>query len=268
MIQVRNYVCTAGPGDRPFEEQHVRTTLAFTCSGSYGYQVRGRVHDLVAGTFLVGKAGDPYTCSHDHHAGGDRCLSIQLHPALVDELGGNRAWEVGVVPPVAELAMLGRLADVALRGKTDHGVDEVALELCARFIAIATGHTSKHGPPSPRDRRRAIDAALWIAANRDRPIALDDLAARAELSPFHFLRVFRRAIGVSPHQYLIRTRLAAAAELLAGDPDRAITEVALDVGFEDLSNFVRTFRRAAGVTPTAFRDRKIFQASRRAGARR
>jgi AraC-like DNA-binding protein len=89
-------------------------------------------------------------------------------------------------------------------------------------------------------------------------------AARAVgLSPFHFLRVFAGVLGVTPHQYLVRARLRHAARMLADDT-RSITDVALDVGFGDLSNFVRTFHRAAGVSPSGFRraargDRKILQ---------
>ena len=89
------------------------------------------------------------------------------------------------------------------------------------------------------------------------------MAARAGLSPFHFLRVFAAVIGVTPHQYLVRARLRHAAQLLA-DPERSITDIAYDVGFADVSNFVRTFHRAAGVSPRGFRraargDRKILQ---------
>jgi AraC family transcriptional regulator len=74
-------------------------------------------------------------------------------------------------------------------------------------------------------------------------------------------------LGVTPHQYLVRSRLRHAAGLLA-DSDRPVTDVALEVGFADLSNFVRTFHRAAGVSPRGFRqtartgpkkDRKILQ---------
>jgi AraC-like DNA-binding protein len=70
-------------------------------------------------------------------------------------------------------------------------------------------------------------------------------------------------LGVTPHQYLVRSRLRRAARLLTDDA-RPITEVALEVGFGDLSNFVRTFHRAAGVSPRRFRqaargDRKILQ---------
>jgi AraC-like DNA-binding protein len=59
-------------------------------------------------------------------------------------------------------------------------------------------------------------------------------------------------LGVTPHQYLVRARLRRAAQLLA-DGDRPITGIAFDVGFGDLSNFVRTFRRAAGLSPRQFR---------------
>jgi AraC-like DNA-binding protein len=108
-----------------------------------------------------------------------------------------------------------------------------------------------------------VEAALWLDAHADQPIDLQRAARAAGLSPFHFLRVFAAIIGVTPHQYLVRSRLRRAARLLADD-DRPITDVALDVGFGDLSNFVRTFHRAAGVSPRAFRqaargDRKILQ---------
>jgi AraC family transcriptional regulator len=88
--------------------------------------------------------------------------------------------------------------------------------------------------------------------------------ARPGSACFHYLRVFGAVLGVTPHQYLVRCRLRQAAQLLAEAEDRAITEIALDVGFADLSNFVRSFHRAAGVSPRAFRraargDRKIFQ---------
>ncbi|HJZ20061.1 MAG TPA: AraC family transcriptional regulator, partial [Bradyrhizobium sp.] len=86
---------------------------------------------------------------------------------------------------------------------------------------------------------------------------------QAGLSAFHFLRLFANVIGVTPHQYLIRARLRRAARLLIEDA-RSITDIAYDVGFGDLSNFVRTFHRAAGVSPLKFRQasrgkRKIFQ---------
>ena len=104
-----------------------------------------------------------------------------------------------------------------------------------------------------RDRRRAIAAALWIEAYADRPLDLDQLARQAGLSPFHFLRLFAAVVGATPHQYLVRARLRRAATLLA-EGDQPVTDIALDVGFGDLSNFVRTFHRAAGLSPRRFRQ--------------
>ena len=68
-----------------------------------------------------------------------------------------------------------------------------------------------------RDRRRAVETALWIDAHSHRPIDLEDAAAQAGISPFHFLRLFSGVLGVTPHQYLVRSRLRHAARLLADD---------------------------------------------------
>ena len=110
---------------------------------------------------------------------------------------------------------------------------------------------------------RAVETALWIDANSQREINLEDAASEAGISPFHFLRLFSGVLGVTPHQYLVRSRLRHAARLLADD-NISVTDIAYDVGFGDLSNFVRTFHRAAGVSPRKFRAasrgmRKIFQ---------
>jgi AraC-like DNA-binding protein len=158
--------------------------------------------------------------------------------------------------------VLGELAQQTADGRTSLGLDEVALTFAARFLATVSD--ARETPPrvSPRDRRRAVEAALLLDERSDEPVTLEDLAATLDLSPFHFLRIFRAVLGVTPHQYLVRTRLRQAARLLA--TDASITDIAYDVGFGDLSNFVRTFHRAAGVSPRAFRkasrgDRKILQ---------
>ena len=79
------------------------------------------------------------------------------------------------------------------------------------------------------------------------------MARHAGLSPFHFLRVFSDVVGVTPHQYLMRCRLRRASRALV-ETDRSITDIAYDAGFGDLSRFVKTFTRAAGRSPRAFRS--------------
>ena len=55
--------------------------------GSFGYRVRGRAFELVAGSLLVGRPGDEYICTHDHHVCGDECLSFQLAPDVAETIG-------------------------------------------------------------------------------------------------------------------------------------------------------------------------------------
>jgi AraC-like DNA-binding protein len=159
--------------------------------------------------------------------------------------------------------VLGELAQAAATGRSDIGLDEAGTALAARFVEVISGREQKPTRAPARDRRRAIESALWIDAHAHQPINLEGAALEAGLSPFHFLRLFSSVLGLTPHQYLVRSRLRHAARLLADD-DRSITDVAFDVGFGDLSNFVRTFHRAAGASPRRFRemsrrDRKIFQ---------
>ena len=235
--------------------------------GSFGLHCRGKFSELVAGSVLIGHPGDEYTCTHEHVC-GDECLSFFLAPELVEAIGDSGApWQIGSAPPLPELVVLGELAQAAADGSSDIGLDEIGQVLASRFVEVVSGKPRKAGPDAARDRRRAVETALWIDAHSHQAITLDDAAAQAGISPFHFLRLFSEVLGVTPHQYLVRSRLRHAARRLADD-DSPVTDIAYDVGFADLSNFVRTFHRAAGASPLRFRqasraiskgDRKIFQ---------
>jgi AraC-like DNA-binding protein len=202
---------------------------------------------------LVGRGGDEFVCTHDHHHGGDECLSFKLAVELVDEFDANpQHWRAGGLPPLPELMVLGELAQAAVRGDSDFGVDEAGLLLVHRYLALAGQRRRPALQASARDRRRAVEMALWLDAHAHEDVDLETTAAQAGLSAWHFLRLFARVVGVTPHQYLLRARLRRAAQLLAGD-ERPVTQVALEAGFADLSNFVRSFHRVAGLPPRHFR---------------
>jgi AraC family transcriptional regulator len=262
-ISVVDYRCEAGPANVPFVEVHDSFSISYVRSGTFGCLARGRSFELVAGSILVGHPGDEYICTHDH-AAGDECLSFHLAPALVETIGYlPDIWRSVCVPPLPQLMVLGELARVAAEGRSEVGLDELGMLLAERFVEILSGRQRRPAEARACDRRRAVEANLWIDANSHEPIDLESVASKFGLSSFHFLRLFAKVLGVTPHQYLIRSRLRRAARLLA-DGTRSITEVALDVGFGDLSNFVRTFHRAAAVSPRSFRqaakgNRGIFQ---------
>ena len=262
-IAVTEFRCTAVPGDKPFTEQYASHSISYVRKGSFGCQTRGRSFELVVGSILVGHPGDEFICTHDHVC-GDECLSFFLDPELVEAIGDRtEVWRVGAAPPLPELMVLGELAQAAADGRSDVGLDEAGALFAHRFVEVVSGRPRQPVATADRDRRRAVESALWIDAHSHRQIDLEDVADQADISPFHFLRLFASVLGVTPHQYLLRSRLRHAARRLADD-DTSITDVAYDVGFGDLSNFVRTFHRAAGVSPRRFREasrglRKIFQ---------
>jgi AraC-like DNA-binding protein len=262
-ISVTEFRCTAETGAKPFAERFACHSISYVRKGSFGCHCRGRFHELVAGSVLVGHPGDEYVCTHDHVV-GDECLSFFLSLELVETIGDDiSVWRIGAAPPLPELMVLGELAQTAADGNSDIGLDEVGHVFAGRFVDVVSGRKLKPVTATTRDRRRAVETALWIDAHSHQAIGLDDAAGQAGISPFHFLRLFSQVLGVTPHQYLVRSRLRHAARRLADD-DSAITDIAYDVGFADLSNFVRTFHRAAKISPLKFRQasrgmRKIFQ---------
>jgi AraC family transcriptional regulator len=266
-IRVRDFRCDAKPGDVPFTELHRGFSVSYVRSGSFGYRTRGRAYELVAGSVLVGHPGDEYMCTHDH-VHGDECLSFQVTPEIVESLGQRtEIWRASALPPVPELVVLGELAQAVATGRCDLGLDEVGMLFAARFGDVLTGKIRKTVAVGARDRRRAVEAALFVDAHAHEPLDLASVAIEVGLSPFHFLRLFTRVLGVTPHQYLVRARLRRAARLLADDA-RSVTQIAYDVGFGDLSNFMRTFRRAARLSPGHFRaaargERKFLQEGQR-----
>jgi AraC-like DNA-binding protein len=253
-ISVIDYRCSEGPADEPYAELHSDFSLSYVREGSFGCRTCGESFELVAGSILVGHPGDEFTCTHEH-VRGDECLSFHFMPSLVEAFGErSEVWRSGGIPPLPELVVLGELAQAAADGRSDVGFDEVALLLAARFVEVVTGRRRRSVTARAVDRRRAVEAACWIAEHSHQPIDLHSAARAVGLSAFHFLRLFANVLGVTPHQYLVRTRLRHAAELLADDAATSITDVAYDVGFGDLSNFVRTFHRAAGASPRGFRQ--------------
>lgn len=109
---------------------------------------------------------------------------------------------------------------------------------------------AKGGMPKGR-LKHVLD---YIEANSDRDLGLDDLAQVAGMSRFHFARLFRSSMGVTPYQYLMSQRLQQAKTLLRAGT-RSVAEIAAETGFLNASHFSRVFRKHVGVTPSGWRGR-------------
>jgi AraC family transcriptional regulator len=245
-------VCTCGPSDRPFEEWHAAASISLVLSGTFACRSRYGESLLSPGSWFLLNAGEPIECSHQH-AAGDRCLSFQFTAELLASVAqdagvGRIAFARQCLPPLRAQAPLVSRAILALeRGAA---VEEIALQVAGAVIEAAAGGGRQR--PSSRHHAAVAGVIRHLGASLDDAHTLAACARAANMSPYHFLRTFKSITGVTPHQWLLRARLRDAAQRLA--MSRApVTEIALDVGFDDLSNFIRSFRAEFGLSPRQYR---------------
>jgi AraC-like DNA-binding protein len=100
-----------------------------------------------------------------------------------------------------------------------------------------------------------VAVGAFIDRHYAKPLTIERLAARAGLSPFHFIRAFRAAYGQTPHRYLRAKRIERAKELLVTTP-LPVTEICDQIGFQSLGSFSSLFRRLTGETPGAYRSQR------------
>jgi AraC-like DNA-binding protein len=254
---VSDVICSAGPHDRPFEERHETVSIAAVTEGTFQYRTTGGRAVLAPGGLLLGNAGAAFECGHEHGT-GDRCLAFQFEPGVLEEVvaavpGVRRiAFAAPHLPPQPALIPLLAAAEAAREAEDAGVLEEIALRLAGAVAATASGFRRQTPAHSRRDERRVSDALRRIEAEAEEPLALAGLARDAAMSRYHFLRTFRQVAGMTPYQYLLRTRLNRAAVRLrtSGAP---VSVIAFDAGFGDLSTFNRRFRRLMGCSPGAYR---------------
>lgn len=246
---VSEVVCTLGPRDRPFEEQHSGVSIAMVAAGTFVYRGPAGRELMTPGSLLLGSAGQSFECSHDHGA-GDRCIAFSYAPELFDRIQAEPAFRAHRVPALRALSPLVARAEAALGGAAEIAWEEVAVEL-AGLASEVERQVDRVASPASSEARVAHLVRI-IEGEPAREYELDAMAREARLSPYHFLRIFRQVTGITPHQHLLRRRLQRAAIRLADEPTK-IVEIALECGFGDVSNFNRTFRAEFGVSPRAWR---------------
>ena len=126
----------------------------------------------------------------------------------------------------------------------------------ALAVALLNNHAARHlsvrvysGGMSPPRLRRVTEL---VHAKMENELSLDEMAATAGLSTAHFSQMFRKSMGESPHQFVLRHRVERAQELLRSSEAR-ILDVAIACGFKTQQHFARTFRRMCGVSPSEYR---------------
>ncbi|WP_323635407.1 AraC family transcriptional regulator [Pectobacterium polaris] len=145
-----------------------------------------------------------------------------------------------------------------LSNRWDDSANQLVLSSAATLLMIQVlrGYTqlqwelpTVRGGLAPAVLRRS---KMQIEAHLDQPLTLQTLAAEAGLSEFHFARMFRQSVGMAPHQYVLKQRLARA-EALVRQGSLSITDIALACGFSSASHLSHQFKKEYGLTPSALR---------------
>jgi AraC family transcriptional regulator len=180
---------------------------------------------------------DPAKMPIDASAGADTPMS----PRLFFE--DKALWETAV--------KLGRL--IESNGEDRHYCEALGVVLAHELVRGSAG-TRRVEPPARGGlagwQQRTV--CRYIEDHIAEQIPLATLARSVRLSPYHFCRAFKRSFGAPPHRYHNARRIEHAKTLLA-QPACSVTEIALKVGFSETSSFTAAFRRATGMTPTAYR---------------
>lgn len=196
----------------------------------------------------------------------DDYLQIRLSAAFVKQVAEETLERDGdrleLMPQFQarnpQLEAIGQMIATEAQHRQAQGQNRLYLDSLAHILAVnllrdysttATPIPVYDGGLPPHQLRRVLD---YIEAHLSQDIKLADVAQQLDLSPFHFSRLFKQSIGLSPHQYLLQQRVEKAKGLLQRT-DRRIIDIALECGFSSHSHLSKLFRQFTGITPKAFR---------------
>jgi AraC family transcriptional regulator len=197
--------------------------------------------------------------------GSKDSLHIYLEPSLITQVA-TTSFELDsvrtVVPPLDGLIVPElRAAMLAVNAELTAGriggpliIESLANVLAFHLIRHLLGRRRLAGRADGVLPRRKLETVIeYIIENLEGNLTLKQMAALVHISPYHFARQFKTTTGLPPHQYVITRRVERAQQLLRGNGDLGLAEIALRVGFSDQSQLCFHFKRIVGITPGQFR---------------
>lgn len=254
-----------------------RTFLYLLRSGEFSYEPGYRLERNTFDSFLVmyvrsgsldikvpagffhAKAGDfaLIDCYDRHAYGTDEPTDVlwmhfdgAMARAYVDLITAKLGPVFSLRNPNYAISRLQRI-DELVREKT--GFSEARM---AKYITdVLTEFAAEQEPGAPARQSQSIeDSIAYISAHLSEPLTVEELAARAFVSEYHFIRVFKRETGTTPHAYIVDARIHAAKYLLVNS-EAPLKRICEQCGFSSTSVFCASFKRKVGTSPLDYRER-------------
>jgi len=248
--------------------------LVWTLTGEAEFQEREKggpwiTHRVSKGAFFLTSGGDPYDCRW-HTTSREPLRSLMVFISLpvlqraFEEVFASRAGEARLADiSAAHDPVLDALLEQVHAELQRKQASPLMVQSLAQMLAVHLARN--YGVTSNSKGRRFSSAGLpgykvrqlteWMADHLDEELHLDDLddlAARAGLSKFHFHRLFKSATGVAPSRYHLDLRMNAARRLLR-ETKQSVISIGMEVGYSNPSHFAQLFRRETGLSPSDYR---------------
>lgn len=247
-----------------FEEHaHPSYVVATLLQGEFETSIGDSRHNLSAGDTALVNIAQSHSATGRSVEFVSTSISAGLLADVISEVGSvhNDTEIVFRTSVTSDKSLAATSARIAEELKSDRLGRSAMLDSLARQLVInlLRSHLAVRRAPSielsrvgPVDRRLRL-AIEFMHDNYGRELALEEIAAAAFVSEFHFARLFKQIMGVTPHFYLANLRLEQARKLLL-ETDLPISEIAATVGYQSQSHFTRVFKSITGLTPRIFRQ--------------
>lgn len=261
-IRLKQSLNPVGEGGFQFEEEHAISLTLAPRPVRYLQRQDGKTHTglYAKGDFTITPAKMPLFARWENE---ENYLQIRLPISFVQSVARETLSgdcdrlelrpEFQTRNPQIEAIVLMLFSEFQQESTSSLYIDSLAnvltVNLLKQYAAIAPKLPVYEGGLPPYQLRQVLD---YIDAHLEGEIKLEDLARLPEMSQFHFSRLFKQSLGISPHQYLIQQRVERAKQLLQ-QTERSIADIALECGFNSHSHLGRRFRQLTGMTPKAYR---------------
>ena len=246
--------------------------LAWTSSGEVDFQERENeepwiTHRIRRGSFFLTSGGAPYDCrwravTPEPFESMAVFIELPLLQRALEEVFGAdasqaRLRDLSAFTDDALDSLMERLREEVTRPQASPLFVQGLAQLIAVHLARSYGETDEeaHGGSSALPGYKLRQITDWMAEHFSEEFHLPRLAAQAGLSRFHFQRLFKGAVGVSPSRYHINLRMNEARRLLR-ETKMSVIDVALEVGYANPGHFSQLFRRETGLSPSEYRRQR------------